>query len=87
MTIDLKRACLIYRFCRCHTDWKNLTIFLFNEQEGDFALAKSNPCDNNGGVGRSPEANLPSFVRYASKTRGNESGILRGGSPLGEGVA
>ena len=34
----------------CHTDWKNLTIFLFNEQEGDFALAKSNPCDNNGGV-------------------------------------
>ena len=30
----------------CHTDWKNLTIFLFNEQEGDFALAKSNPCDN-----------------------------------------
>ena len=40
-----------------------------------------------GGVGRSPAANLPSFVRYTSKTRGNESGILRGGSPLGEGVA
>ena len=34
----------------CYTDWNNLVIFLFNEQEGDFALAKSNPCDNNGGV-------------------------------------
>ena len=50
----------------CHTDWKNLTIFLFNEQEGDFALAKSNPCDNNGGV-----AGVSLAERVADKTGAN----------------
>ena len=30
----------------CHTDWKNLTIFLYIfYYVYDFALAKSNPCD------------------------------------------
>ena len=64
----------------CHTDWKNLTIFLFNEQEGDFALAKSNPCDNNGGVaGVSPAERV---ARNEVRAQGETSPLILSSHPI-----